>query len=57
MKRSVQYSYVQSNFGWYLDLQGKYEEEEAMHRRALDAREKMLRLSILTRSPVSTTLV
>lgn len=35
---------VQSNFGWYLDLQGKYEEEEAMHRRALDAREKMLGL-------------
>ncbi|KAF3002783.1 hypothetical protein E8E15_001031, partial [Penicillium rubens] len=31
-----------SNCGWFLDLQGVYEEAEAMHRRALEAREKVL---------------
>jgi tetratricopeptide (TPR) repeat protein len=31
-----------SNCGWFQDLQGKYEEAEAMHRRALEAREKVL---------------
>ncbi|KAI7973725.1 hypothetical protein EIK77_000227 [Talaromyces pinophilus] len=33
---------VRSHLGWYLDQQGKYEEAEAMHRQALDAREKVL---------------
>ncbi|KUL81728.1 hypothetical protein ZTR_09475 [Talaromyces verruculosus] len=33
---------LQSNLGWYLELQGTYEEAETMHRRALDAREKVL---------------
>lgn len=31
-----------SNCGWFLDLQGSYEEAELMHRRALEAREKVL---------------
>jgi tetratricopeptide (TPR) repeat protein len=31
-----------SNCGWFLDLQGVYEEAEVMHRRALGAREKVL---------------
>lgn len=31
-----------SNCGWFQDQQGKYEEGEAMHRRALEAREKVL---------------
>jgi Tfp pilus assembly protein PilF len=31
-----------SNCGWFLNLQGAYEEAEAMHRRALEAREKVL---------------
>ncbi|CAG7933708.1 unnamed protein product, partial [Penicillium olsonii] len=33
---------ILSNCGWFLDLQGAYEEAEAMHRRALEAREKVL---------------
>ena len=33
---------LSSNCGWFLDLQGAYEEAEAMHRRALEAREKVL---------------
>lgn len=28
---------LQSNLGWYLELQGTYEEAETMHRQALDA--------------------
>ncbi|KAJ5963042.1 hypothetical protein N7501_007983 [Penicillium viridicatum] len=31
-----------SNCGWFLDLQGSYEEAESMHRRALEARENVL---------------
>jgi tetratricopeptide (TPR) repeat protein len=31
-----------SNCGWFQDLQGKFEEAEAMHRRALEGREKVL---------------
>ncbi|CAP91131.1 Pc13g00620 [Penicillium rubens Wisconsin 54-1255] len=31
-----------SNCGWFLNLQGAYEEAELMHRRALEAREKVL---------------
>lgn len=33
---------LSSHCGWYLALQGIYEEAEAMHRRALEAREKVL---------------
>ncbi|KAJ5366097.1 hypothetical protein N7541_000038 [Penicillium brevicompactum] len=33
---------ILSNCGWFLDLQGAYEEAEAMHRRALEARETVL---------------
>ncbi|OQD78945.1 hypothetical protein PENANT_c070G01951 [Penicillium antarcticum] len=33
---------ILSNCGWFLDLQGAYEEAEAMHRRGLEAREKVL---------------
>ncbi|KAI4152241.1 MAG: hypothetical protein LQ340_003034 [Diploschistes diacapsis] len=31
-----------NHVGWYLNLDGKYEEAEAMYRRALEAREKVL---------------
>ncbi|CAG7941474.1 unnamed protein product [Penicillium salamii] len=31
-----------SNCGWFLDLQGVYEEAELMHRQALEARQKVL---------------
>lgn len=34
---------IANRCGWYLHLQGKYEEAEAMHRRALTIREKVLR--------------
>jgi Tfp pilus assembly protein PilF len=40
-----------SRCGWFLDLQGAYEEAEAMHRRALEVREMVLgckHLSTLT---------
>ncbi|KAJ5917515.1 hypothetical protein N7466_011069 [Penicillium verhagenii] len=33
-----------SNCGWFLDLQGAYDEAEAMHRRALETRERVLGL-------------
>ncbi|KAF3392458.1 hypothetical protein F1880_008921 [Penicillium rolfsii] len=33
---------LSSNCGWFLDLQGAYEEAEAMHRRALGSRERVL---------------
>jgi Tfp pilus assembly protein PilF len=33
---------LSSHCGWFLNLQGAYEEAESMHRRALEAREKML---------------
>lgn len=33
---------ILSNCGWFLDLQGAYGEAEAMHRQALEARERVL---------------